>query len=260
MSGYLSPSLGPSPGACSTRSSRTRRCSRRSSSSRSSSSRRSPAGCRRSRRVPGFDYPGGYTAFQFVFVLLQSAAFGGVFTGFGIAPDFEYGFSRRLFSRRRTAAAISSATRSRPSCRWALVARPAHGRGPHRRHGRRRRRRRPVRALRPRRARELRGNALGNRGRHAVPLDPGRADHAVPGLHRPVLRAGLRAARAAHRLDPRRRHREPGDALPRGRPEPARRGPREEVLLGFALAFAVVALFTVWALRGLRSAERAGAS
>jgi ABC-2 type transport system permease protein len=29
-------------------------------------------------------------------VLLQSAAFGGVFTGFGIAIDFENGFSRRL--------------------------------------------------------------------------------------------------------------------------------------------------------------------
>ncbi len=39
---------------------------------------------------------GGYTAFQFVFVLLQSAAFGGVFTGFGIARDFESGFARRL--------------------------------------------------------------------------------------------------------------------------------------------------------------------
>jgi len=47
-------------------------------------------------RVPGFDYPPGYTAFQFVFVLLQSAAFGGVFTGFGIARDFESGFGRRL--------------------------------------------------------------------------------------------------------------------------------------------------------------------
>jgi ABC-2 type transport system permease protein len=46
--------------------------------------------------VPGFDYPSGYTAFQFVFVLLQSAAFGGVFTGFGIARDFESGFARRL--------------------------------------------------------------------------------------------------------------------------------------------------------------------
>jgi ABC-2 type transport system permease protein len=45
--------------------------------------------------APGFDFEGGYTAFQFVFVLLQSAAFGGVFTGFGIARDFETGFSRR---------------------------------------------------------------------------------------------------------------------------------------------------------------------
>jgi ABC-2 type transport system permease protein len=46
--------------------------------------------------IPGFDYPPGYTAFQFVFVLMQSAAFGGVFTGFGIARDFESGFARRL--------------------------------------------------------------------------------------------------------------------------------------------------------------------
>jgi ABC-2 type transport system permease protein len=46
--------------------------------------------------VPGFDFPTGYTAFQFVFVLLQASAFGGVFTGFGIASDFENGFSRRL--------------------------------------------------------------------------------------------------------------------------------------------------------------------
>ncbi len=45
--------------------------------------------------VPGFDFPSGYTAFQFVFVLLQSAAFGGVFTGFGIARDFEIGFANR---------------------------------------------------------------------------------------------------------------------------------------------------------------------
>jgi ABC-2 type transport system permease protein len=48
------------------------------------------------RNVPGFDFPQGYTAFQFVFVLCQSAAFGGVFTGFGIARDFETGFVRRL--------------------------------------------------------------------------------------------------------------------------------------------------------------------
>jgi ABC-2 type transport system permease protein len=53
-------------------------------------------GLSRVANVPGFDFPNGYTAFQFVFVLLQSAAFGGVFTGFGIARDFESGFARRL--------------------------------------------------------------------------------------------------------------------------------------------------------------------
>src|SRR5262249_21180170 len=46
--------------------------------------------------IPNFDYKPGYTAFQFVFVFLQSAAFGGVFTGFAIARDFDSGFARRL--------------------------------------------------------------------------------------------------------------------------------------------------------------------
>ncbi|HKD33246.1 MAG TPA: ABC transporter permease [Gaiellaceae bacterium] len=53
-------------------------------------------GLSRVHDVPGFDFPEGYTAFQYVFVVLQSAAFGGVFTGFGIARDFESGFARRL--------------------------------------------------------------------------------------------------------------------------------------------------------------------
>jgi len=47
-------------------------------------------------QAPGFDYPAGYTTFEFGFVLLQAAAFGGVFTGFSIAADFESGFGRRL--------------------------------------------------------------------------------------------------------------------------------------------------------------------
>jgi ABC-2 type transport system permease protein len=46
--------------------------------------------------VPGFDFPSGYTAFQFVFVLLQSSMFAGLFTGFTVAFDFESGFARRL--------------------------------------------------------------------------------------------------------------------------------------------------------------------
>lgn len=47
--------------------------------------------------VPGFEYPAGYDTFQFGFVLLQASAFGGVFSGFGIAADFERGFARRYF-------------------------------------------------------------------------------------------------------------------------------------------------------------------
>ncbi|MFN8185644.1 MAG: ABC transporter permease [Gaiellales bacterium] len=46
--------------------------------------------------IPGFEFPKGYTAFQYVFVFLQSAAFSGVFNGFSIARDFESGFGRRM--------------------------------------------------------------------------------------------------------------------------------------------------------------------
>ncbi|MBI4897417.1 MAG: ABC transporter permease [Actinobacteria bacterium] len=53
-------------------------------------------GLSRVQHVPGFNYPNGYTTFQFGFVLVQAAAFGGVFAGFSIARDFESGFSRRV--------------------------------------------------------------------------------------------------------------------------------------------------------------------
>jgi len=46
--------------------------------------------------IPGFHFPAGYTAFQFVFVLIQSSIFAGLFTGFSLAFDFESGFARRL--------------------------------------------------------------------------------------------------------------------------------------------------------------------
>ena len=46
--------------------------------------------------VPGFTFAAGYTAFQFVFVFLQMAAFGGIFTGYRLAEDYESGFARRL--------------------------------------------------------------------------------------------------------------------------------------------------------------------
>jgi ABC-2 type transport system permease protein len=46
--------------------------------------------------VPGFEYGAGYTTFVYGFVLLQASTFGGVFTGFAVARDFESGFSRRV--------------------------------------------------------------------------------------------------------------------------------------------------------------------
>src|SRR5919204_2403285 len=79
-------------------------------------------GLSRVREVPGFDFPLGYTAFQFVFVLLQSAAFAGVFTGFGIARDFESGFARRLLlaARRRSGILLGYALGA--TIRWIITA------------------------------------------------------------------------------------------------------------------------------------------
>jgi ABC-2 type transport system permease protein len=72
--------------------------------------------------LPGFHFAQGYTAFQFVFVMLQSAAFGGVFTGFGIARDFEYGFARRLMLAAPHHSAILVGYALAAIVRWAVVA------------------------------------------------------------------------------------------------------------------------------------------
>ena len=53
-------------------------------------------GLSRIDNVPGFHFPPGYTAFEYAFVLLQASAFGGVFNGFAVARDFESGFARRM--------------------------------------------------------------------------------------------------------------------------------------------------------------------
>ena len=75
--------------------------------------------------VPGFDYPSGYTAFQFVFVLLQASAFGGVFTGLSMARDFESGFGRRMMlaAPNRTAilAGYALAALARAMFIWVLL-------------------------------------------------------------------------------------------------------------------------------------------
>ena len=76
-------------------------------------------------KVPGFHFPAGYTAFQFVFVLCQSAMFGGLFTGFTLAFDFESGFARRLMlaaeDRRGIALGYALVALSRSAITLALV-------------------------------------------------------------------------------------------------------------------------------------------
>ena len=80
-----------------------------------------------------------------MFVLLQAAAFGGVFTGFGIAADFEYGFARRLLlaapNRLGILAGYALAALARATFVGALLFAVAL----RHRHAGRRRRRRPVR-------------------------------------------------------------------------------------------------------------------
>jgi len=71
--------------------------------------------------VPNFHYRSGYTAFQFVFVFLQSAAFGGVFTGFAIARDFDSGFARRLLVGAPRRSGIIAGYTIGALLRWALT-------------------------------------------------------------------------------------------------------------------------------------------
>ncbi len=78
-------------------------------------------GLSRISQVPNFHYPPGYTAFQFVFVFLQSAAFGGVFTGFGIARDFDSGFARRLLLSAPRRSGIIAGYTVGALLRWAIT-------------------------------------------------------------------------------------------------------------------------------------------
>jgi ABC-type multidrug transport system permease subunit len=71
--------------------------------------------------VPNFHYDPGYTSFQFVFVFLQSAAFGGVFTGFAVARDFDSGFARRLLLAAPRRSGIIAGYTVGALLRWALT-------------------------------------------------------------------------------------------------------------------------------------------
>lgn len=71
--------------------------------------------------VPNFGYKPGYTSFQFVFVFLQSAAFGGVFTGFAVARDFDSGFARRLLLSAPQRSGIIAGYAAGALMRWFLT-------------------------------------------------------------------------------------------------------------------------------------------
>jgi ABC-2 type transport system permease protein len=214
-------------------------------------------GLSRIDQVPGFDYPPGYTAFQFVFVLLQSAAFGGVFTGFGIARDFESGFGRRLLlsAPHRTGIVLGYAAAA--LVRWAVTAAFV-----------------TVVAL-------IAGMEVGGSGVDLVGLytlgliinlaavlwAAGvalrlRTMQAGPVMQMPVFLVLFFAPvyvplallqgwiHDVARINPITRVLEAGRGFLAGTPT--------EVGLAFGVAVALVLFFSLWALRGLRSAEQAG--
>ena len=126
-------------------------------------------------RVPGFHFPAGYTAFQFVFVLCQSAMFAGLFTGFTLAFDFESGFARRLMLAAEDRRGIALGYALVALSRAAITLSRGHGRGAGGGDADHRRRRGRVRAVRAGGAARARRLRLGGGRGVPLPLDPGRA-------------------------------------------------------------------------------------
>ena len=214
-------------------------------------------GLSRIGQVPGFDYPPGYTAFQFVFVLLQSAAFGGVFTGFGIARDFESGFGRRLLISPPHRTGIVLGYAAAALVRWLLTAAV-------------------VTAVAIIAGMQVGGNGVDLFGLYALGLILNlaailwaagvalrlRTMQAGPVMQMPVFLLLFFAPvyvplallqgwiHDVARVNPITRMLEAGRGLLAGTPT--------EVGLAFGVAVALVLAFSLWALRGLRSAEQAG--
>jgi ABC-2 type transport system permease protein len=214
-------------------------------------------GLSRVQDVPGFDFPPGYTAFQFVFVLLQSAAFGGVFTGFGIARDFESGFARRLLlaAPNRTGIVLGYAIAA--LARWLVTAVL-------------------LTVVAVVAGMQVGGGAVDLFGLYglgvilniaAILWAAGvamrlRTMQAGPLMQMPVFLALFFAPvyvplsllqgwiHAVASVNPLTRVLEAGRSLLAGSPT--------EVAVAFAVAFGLAAAFWLWAVRGLRSAERAG--
>jgi ABC-2 type transport system permease protein len=207
--------------------------------------------------VPGFDFPLGYTAFQFVFVLLQSAAFGGVFTGFGIARDFETGFARRLLLAAPNRSGIVLGYAAAALVRWLVTAAV-------------------VTAVALAAGMEVGGDGVDLFGLYTLALVLNvaaifwaagvamrlRTEQAGPIMQMPVflvlffapvyvplslLDGWIHALASINPLTP---VLEAGRSLLAGSPT--------EVGVAFADAAVLAAAFWLWALRGLRSAERAG--
>jgi ABC-type multidrug transport system permease subunit len=207
--------------------------------------------------VPGFDFPLGYTAFQFVFVLLQSAVFGGVFTGFGIARDFETGFARRLLVAAPNRAGILLGYAAAALVRWLLTATI-------------------LTTVALVAGMQVGGNGVDLFGLYALALLLNvaaifwaagvamrlRTMQAGPVMQMPAFLVLFFAPvyvplslldgwiHALATINPVTRVLEAGRSFLAGSPT--------EVGVAFAVAFALVAAFSLWALRGLRSAERAG--
>jgi ABC-2 type transport system permease protein len=207
--------------------------------------------------VPGFDFPLGYTAFQFVFVLLQSAAFGGVFTGFGIARDFETGFARRLLLAAPNRSGIVLGYAVAALVRWLVTAAV-------------------VTAVALAAGMEVGGDGVDLFGLYALALVLNvaaifwaagvamrlRTEQAGPIMQMPVFLVLFFAPvyvplsllegwiHALASINPLTRVLEAGRSLLAGSPT--------EVGVAFAVAAGLAAAFWLWALRGLRSAERAG--
>jgi ABC-2 type transport system permease protein len=207
--------------------------------------------------VPGFDFPLGYTAFQFVFVLLQSAVFGGVFTGFGIARDFETGFARRLLVAAPNRVGIVLGYAAAALLRWLLTAAVLTG-------------------IALAAGMQVGGDGVDLFGLYALAVLLNvaaifwaagvamrlRTMQAGPVMQMPAFLVLFFAPvyvplslldgwiHALATVNPVTRVLEAGRSFLAGSPT--------EVAVAFAVAFALVAAFSLWALRGLRSAERAG--
>ncbi|HET7855874.1 MAG TPA: ABC transporter permease [Gaiellaceae bacterium] len=216
-------------------------------------------GLSRVDNIRGFDFPPGYTAFQFVFVLLQSAAFGGVFTGFGVARDFEYGFARRLLIAAPNRGGIIAGYVLAALGRWAVTATIL-----------------TVVALIAQM--QVGGSGVDLFGLYALALIVSltgtmwatgvamrfRTVQAGPIMQFPVFLVLFFAPvyvplallegwlHAVASVNPVTALLEAGRSLIEGDPH--------HVALAFALAAALAFVFGLWAYRGLRSAERAGAA